>query len=678
VTRSPRGRATGLATIAALAVGLAVAAPSHAFEGYGLAGVFGGAGTGAGQLSSPGDVAIDESSGDVYVVDSANSRVEKFTAAGEFLSELNGAETPATSFSSPWGIAVDNAPGPDRGDVYVDDVGNDVVDVFASTGEYVTQITGTPGGPFTSLEGVAVGSGGQLWIYDEEHLDQFTAAGVYVSQFNTERGSQRGLAVDSHNNVYLLFGSSGGEYDEAGEQLSEWEVTPLVAGEEAHDTALAIDPATNEPFADAWFEHGASRLQRYAPFGEPFTEPVVTFGQASLSESAGVAVNGATGLVYATGDATNEVYIFKDALFPDVTTGAGSDLGQTTATVLGTIDPDGRPTTYRVEYGTTTAYGASTSSQGAGEGEDPVPVSIDLDGLEFGDTYHYRLVAENENGANFGDDETLTTLPGLPRIGQPGAATEVTSDGAMLTATLDTEKGETVSYFEYGTTPEYGLSTARANSSGSGESVVSISAGELAAGTTYHFRLVSTNLAGTVRGHDETFTTGPPVLPILATGGASAVSQTSATITGTVARGAGPSTYAFEIGTDPEALGAPTGLGSVGVGSGEAAATLEVQGLLPGTTYHYRILATNVGGTSAGAIESFTTATFPDTPLTPAGSLAMLAVPAIAFPGEPVPPPTPKSKAKSKRKKHKSRVRGRKAKPKRAKPKKVRPARPKR
>jgi hypothetical protein len=94
---------------------------------------------------------------------------------------------------------------------------------------------------------------------------------------------------------------------------------------------------------------------------------------------------------------------------PTVTTGSPGDLGQSSATLSGTVDPNGQSTTYYFQYGTTTAYGTQTSPAGVGSGTTPVGVHQAIVGLSPNTTYHYRLVAQSSAGTSNGADQTLTT-----------------------------------------------------------------------------------------------------------------------------------------------------------------------------------------------------------------------------------------------------------------------------
>jgi hypothetical protein len=99
---------------------------------------------------------------------------------------------------------------------------------------------------------------------------------------------------------------------------------------------------------------------------------------------------------------------------PSVSTGSPSAVAQTTATLTGTVNPNGFAVTgCRFDYGTTSAYGASVPcAQIAGGGTSAVAVSASPSGLLAGTTYHYRLVATNAGGTTAGTDMTFATRSG--------------------------------------------------------------------------------------------------------------------------------------------------------------------------------------------------------------------------------------------------------------------------
>jgi hypothetical protein len=96
---------------------------------------------------------------------------------------------------------------------------------------------------------------------------------------------------------------------------------------------------------------------------------------------------------------------------PALETAAPASIGPTSATLQGTVDPDGTPVTAcRFEYGTTSSYGSSAPcATASGEGTAPVPESSVVAGLAPDTTYHVRIVATNAAGPQTGPDLTFTT-----------------------------------------------------------------------------------------------------------------------------------------------------------------------------------------------------------------------------------------------------------------------------
>jgi hypothetical protein len=191
---------------------------------------------------------------------------------------------------------------------------------------------------------------------------------------------------------------------------------------------------------------------------------------------------------------------------PSATTGSASKLAQSSATVSGTVNPNGTDTSYYFQYGTTTSYGAKTTPSDAGAGSSDQAVSANLTGLQSGTTYHYQLVTVSSAGTTAGADQTFTTT--TPPTVTTGAASKATRSSATLTGTVNPQGQATTYYFRYGTTTSYGLQTSPANA-GSGTSLVGVNAtaSGLTANTVYHYQLVAQNAGGTSFGTDQTVTT---------------------------------------------------------------------------------------------------------------------------------------------------------------------------
>ena len=130
------------------------------------------------------------------------------------------------------------------------------------------------------------------------------------------------------------------------------------------------------------------------------------------------------------------------------------------------------------------------------------------------------------------------------------AATSVASFSATLNGSLDPHGLSTSVHFQYGTTTSYGHTTANQIKNGNTYQNLAANISGLTASTTYHFRIVAINSAGTTYGADRTFTTlsatGPPVVTI---NPARLIASFSATLNGTVdPHGLATSVY-FQYGT---------------------------------------------------------------------------------------------------------------------------------
>ena len=224
------------------------------------------------------------------------------------------------------------------------------------------------------------------------------------------------------------------------------------------------------------------------------------------------------------GDEAGVVDVFgPDLIVPNVTTEAASDETATTAVLNGTVEPlkaqTGEGAECEFEYGLTTAYGKRVKCAQSVSGAEPVK-SLTVEGLLSGTTYHYRLVAKNNNGSNAGADETFQTLgPGIVAE----SASEVTATSAVLGASVNPDGVETSYRFEYDTTPyreggaPHGARLAEGVIPAGGEPVpVSAAVTGLRAQTLYHYRVVVSSDVEVTLGHtelhefdgpDQTFTT---------------------------------------------------------------------------------------------------------------------------------------------------------------------------
>jgi hypothetical protein len=202
---------------------------------------------------------------------------------------------------------------------------------------------------------------------------------------------------------------------------------------------------------------------------------------------------------------------------PSVTTGSASSIKDTSATVHGTVNPEGQLTRYAFQYGPTSSYGHETALTSVGAGTSTVSVSVGISGLTLGTTYHYRIIAISTGGTATGADEAFKTTgsPPPPPPPKPAAATgpalSVGTGTATLTGQLDPNGHSTTYYFEFGPTAAYGFQTTP-QSAGAGTAIERVTAplSGLAPGTVYHFRLDAVSIGGTALGSDFTFQTATP------------------------------------------------------------------------------------------------------------------------------------------------------------------------
>ncbi len=214
--------------------------------------------------------------------------------------------------------------------------------------------------------------------------------------------------------------------------------------------------------------------------------------------------------------------VWIEAGAPAATTGEANPVGEETATLNGTVNPEGSARTWtkcEFVYGTSTSYGKSAPcNPKPGAETSAVKVSAALTGLEKEKLYDYKLIAaysnEGKEVAVEGTNRTFT--PGLKApLATTEAASGVGTSSATLNAAVNAE-GNTINSckFEYGTSTAYGSSTPCSGTPTGKEAVhVSGSVAGLASSTAYHFRIVvGTSTGKTVDGADSSFTTGAVVV----------------------------------------------------------------------------------------------------------------------------------------------------------------------
>ncbi len=473
----------------------------------------------------PFSVAVN-SSGDLYVTDLEHGVVDEFEPAA-FESAPTGAPIKEISVSEPAYIAIDAS----SGDLYVSGAG--VLHEFEPDGTLLEfNGSGTPQGSSFSPGPVAVAPSGEVYVSDyleaTEHsvVDRFSSTGTYLSQFGgdaTPQGSfspGAALAVNASEEVYV---SDGAHHvvDLFSKPVPLPAVTTGPASEETPTSATltgSIEPTTGLE-ASCEFRYGTT-----TSYGS--TAPCVPAGPFSAFTEVHADISGlqqkTTYHYRLEGTTENGTTVGEDQTFttaallpPTATIEPVTAVTAHSAILNAGVNPEGYETTYRFEGSTDGVHWRSLGEANAGSGTAEVPVTQTVSNLAGSTTYDVRLVAENAGGSVTSGEETFPTPAASPQIFGAGAS-DITATQATLTATIYPESQATTYRFEYGPTATYGSSVpaGEGEAGSSTPSQVSQTLTGLAPDTTYHFRVVATNATEPpTTTSDQRFTTkeGEPV-----------------------------------------------------------------------------------------------------------------------------------------------------------------------
>jgi hypothetical protein len=492
----------------------------------------------------PAGTAVDEATGNVLVIDLEDHTLNRFKPNGEpapfsALSsnvidghageedeitsgpkEILSTESTAQVQFVQAAVAPPGSGNGTAGDIYVTDRLNERIDIFESSGRYIGQIVGAG-----SSCGVAVDPAGAVYVGDSSfgvHKFVPSAPAIFGPSSDFEfpgtcqvaAGAKPPASGGSEGFVFPVAASGPvAKLDSVTGEL-DYIVAP---GENRN---ISVDPETGHLYIasnSAIFEYDVS-----GP-----SEAILLSGITPGGERvAGVAANGA-GDVFITRVGNPQVEVWGAVeLLPKVATEAADPVGGESATLNGTVNPEGLPLTECFfEWGETQAYGQiapckEPNAAEVGEGTSSVPVHAEISILVPGTNYHFRLVAANANGSEEGDDETLFTLGASIK---DEAASLVTTNSARLSAQINPNGEEATFVFEYLTQAQfeengeenpYAGATAvpePEGKAGSGTTFkeVGVQLLGLEPDTTYVFRLVATTPTATHPGPDKTFTTRP-------------------------------------------------------------------------------------------------------------------------------------------------------------------------
>jgi hypothetical protein len=319
---------------------------------------------------------------------------------------------------------------------------------------------------------------------------------------------------------------------------------------------------------------------------------------------------------------------------PSIDEESHESVTQTDATLSATINPNNLATSYQFKIGENTGYTTGTVPSPAGTledrfGDQSVHVDLNTAGITLAPNteYHYKVIATNAAGPTVeGEDQTFTTPPPQPTA-TTGEASNVAATSATIAGTVNPgstgPKSETRYFFEYSTetTPEGFFECAApcivvpsfpGGDAGQGTSDVleTVHLTGLQSLKAYHYRIAAYNgngIVSAVFGKEKEFTS-LPLAPGVTTEVPVSVGADTATVGGEIVAQKADTKYHIQYGTS-EAFGANTPVADAGSGTTGRYVTTTLEGLQPATTYYYRFVASNSGGSEAGETDSFTTNT---------------------------------------------------------------------
>ena len=355
-------------------------------------------------------------------------------------------------------------------------------------------------------------------------------------------------------------------------------------------------------FTDA----GANAVGRLLP-----GTTTITMASAGLTAAAspdGLAA-GADGAIWFAEHAA--AGIARLTVAPTAATTTESDVTATTATLTASATANGQATTAHIDWDDDQDFGsfASSTPVAIGMGASPQTVTAHPTGLSANTSYYARVVAVNATGTATGPvRQFTTTAPGAPSA-TTLPATAVGASSATLNAAVNPENAPTIYHFEWGPTTAYGTSAPSVDGAVGSDATdhpVDATISGLRPNTTYHYRVVAAG-SGTTNGADRMFRTAA-VAPDAVTGDAAPTTADGAVAQGTVNPNNSATAYRFEWGTTTAFDTATPALDEL-VGDDDAphAVSAALPAVEPNTTYHVRLVATSLAGTTYGADEPFTT-----------------------------------------------------------------------
>jgi hypothetical protein len=581
-----------------------------------------------GTFNDPRGVAINQATGDIYVVDSGNNRVQRFDSSATFLSAWGRdviqsgkpgdlgdayelctiaadckagsrgtlADGPGGELAGPQGIAIDQA----TGNVYVTEQNNRRVSEFSAGGVFLRTFgwdvetggvttfeictvaanckrgaTGGEGGEFGGIEtgGIAVGPGAHVYVADpfNSRVQKFTAEGVFVAAYGwdvvpAEKPGDIGTGLES---CPASASASAGDCKAGvpGSGLGQFsEHQPQRIAVDSTGTVYTVESTGNE------------RVQRFNP------------AMTSASVFAEAALSGFPGPTEITADPESDhVYVVKPCspeTCPDAT--VGNEL--------------------RIKEFESSGAQVDTHAIGAG--------LETISGLGVAAKSGTLYASSTTGGQRIYEIGTPS-----PPVATMGPVDNVSGTSADFHGEVNPTGLKTGYHFEYRPDDSSTWTSVPVVDLDAGNGNVAVpvaqSVNGLVGSTLYHVRLVATKryalgdaVAASATSTEMTFTTLPSA-PRVQNMAATQITDTTATLTASINPANEPTSYHFEYGTSDCSANTCTSVplpdANIGSGGADVLVAKELTGLQPGATYHFRVVATNPTGVTKEDDKTFTT-----------------------------------------------------------------------
>lgn len=377
---------------------------------------FASEGSGNGQIKESWGDALD-GSGNLWVADTANNRIEEFSSAGSFIAAYGKEGTGNVEFKEPRGIAVNQT----TGDVYIADSDNGRIEELSSKGEFVRSIGTSGEGELDYPRYVTIDAAGNLWVSDyvEDRVVEFSSEGAFIRKFgsagtgNGQFTKPAGIAI-SEGSVYVVDDGDDRveQFSTTGAYIGQFGGKGKGSGQFESPYGIAANPTTGVLYV---CDQGNNRMEEFSPAGKFLTE-WETWGSTHEQYGPASVVVSATGKLYIDDPWVNKIGIW---LSPEAggshlsystqfgSSGSGnSEFKEPVATAI-----DGRGDVWVTDYGNDRveelgsdgSFIATYGTEGSGEVQFDGPAGIAINkstgNVYVADTWNNRVEELSSSGA---------------------------------------------------------------------------------------------------------------------------------------------------------------------------------------------------------------------------------------------------------------------------------------